>query len=188
MKTFFCSKRKTVILLLFVVQIIFQIIGAGFYSSCPDWFWTICDALILVTPLIFGLAAGIICCIPNFVAEIFWLIMKGYLGAMLHGIAFMISVIIIGLLAQAVDKKIKNKNNMMIRFCVSHIVIFEIALIFENFLYGLLRAIFIVSAASPLTAESILKDTLSVGNPVCVVLMIIAIELVNRHNLDLADM
>ena len=92
LQALFKSKRNIVILILFIIQVLSQAIGALFYSSFPDWFWATCDALILVTPLMFGLVPGVICCLPNFVAEIIWLIVKGYLGAFLHGVAFMVAV------------------------------------------------------------------------------------------------
>ena len=183
LKIFFRSRRHVAILIMFIIQVASQAIGAAFYSSFPEWFWTTCDALILVTPLMFGLAAGLICCLPNFVAEILWLIVKGYLGAFLHGVAFMAAVVILGLAGQMTERKLQKHQTgkgLTISLCVAHTVLFELGLILENFLYCLLRAIFIVSKTSPLTLKAIFKSTLSVGNPVCVVLLIAAVVLIQQ--------
>ena len=128
--------------------------------------------------------------------------MKGYLGAFLHGVAFMVAVVLFGLIGQAIDRKIHGKefpntksvvgirwsngikagNNAhrksLRQYVIWHTVLFDVALVFENFLYCVLRAIFIVSKTSPITVTAVFKSTLSIGNPVCVVLLIVAIMMI----------
>ena len=100
----------------------------------------------------------------------------------------MATVVLIGLVAQAVDRRIKRKDKLMkqkgtviARLCVSHTVLFEIALAFENFLYCLLRLLFIASESSPLTMGAIWKSSLSAGNLICIVLLIVATVVMNRE-------
>ena len=162
----------------FILQVLLQAVGAACYSLFPDWLWTACDALTVVTPLIFGLIPGVICCLPNLIAEILWLMVKGYLGAFLHGIAFMVTVVLLGLAGEALQRRITAR--MPLR--VSCAALFELGLVFENLLYGLLRAAFIVSKTSPVTAGAVLKTTLSVGNPVCLAILIVAIPAARWEN------
>ena len=168
-KTLFRGRRGIALTAIFSLQVVLQVVGAACYSLFPDWLWAICDALILVTPLLLGPVPGVICCLPNLVAEILWLAVKGYLGAFLHGIAFMLTVLALGAAGQAVGRRCVTKAAR----CVSGAVLFEAGLIFENLLYCLLRAVFIASAASPVTASAVLKTTLSVGNPVCLALLLL---------------
>ena len=100
----------------------------------------------------------------------------------------MATVVLIGLVAQAVDRRIKRKDKLMkqkgtviARLCVSHTVLFKIALVFENFLYCLLRRLFIASESSPLTMWAIWKNGLSAGNLICIVLLIVATVVMNRE-------
>ena len=151
---------------IFALQVMFQIVGAVHYDVFPDWLWGICDALILVTPFILGLIPGVICCMPNFIAEIIWLIVKGYLGAFLHGAAFMTTVVLAGV-TETFFRKVGFKISVPL-----YVLAFEASLIFENFLYRLLRTLFLTSKTSQFTFGNIFRTTFSIGNLVCLLLLL----------------
>ena len=161
--------RTSAIAAVFVLQVMLQIVGAVHYDIFPDWLWSICDALILVTPLIFGLVPGVLCCLPNFIAEILWLVIKGYLGAFLHGAAFMAAVVIAG----AAEKVIKKKTGYV--RTVLYIFVFEASLILENLLYRALRTVFLSPKTSQFSFDAVFKTTFSLGNAICLLILLFAI-------------
>ena len=171
MKTFFGSRRRIAVLSMLILQIVFQAVGATCYSLFPDWLWALCDALIIAAPLAFGLIPGVICCLPNLIAELLWLIVKGYLGAFLHGVAFMTTVVALGLTERALWRR----SMATPAACASRAALFELGLVLENLLYCLLRAAFIASKTSPVTVKAVLKTTLSAGNPVGLAFVIVVV-------------
>ena len=154
------DRKKLWIALIFLAQILSQVIGAVYYSALPEWFWSIFDALILVTPLIFGLGPGVFCCLPNTAAEVLWFAAKGYMGVLFHGIAFLITVLLEGVLCPGLKK--------------GRLLLFELALVFENALYCLLRQLFLSSSKPQLTMQAVFKTTFSVGNLLCLGLLVFA--------------
>ena len=160
------KKEVICISIIFIIQVLFQIVGSYCYGTFPEWMWSICDALILVTPFIFGLGAGLICCLPNTISEIGWLIMKGYMGAFLHGIAFLLTVVVCGCLQIRLRKK-------EIHW---YVICFEVSLVLENFLYRLLRTVFLTSKTTQLTFLNLFQTNLSIGNIVCLFLLIFLLK------------
>ena len=163
------KKTLSLTILLFLLQVLFQAVGSFRYEDFPAWLWSVCDALILVTPFLLGLLPGVICCLPNTVSEILWLILRGYKGAFLHGAAFLLTVLLAGLLEKPL-KKTQGKRRFLF-----YPLAFEGSLILENTLYRLLRTVFLASKAAQLTAANLLATTLSVGNPLCLGILLLTL-------------
>lgn len=162
-------KRKEIfiVIAILIIESIFQITGSLFYDVYPAWLWTLCDASMIMIPLMFGLKIGLIGCIPNIVSEIIWFVTTGYIGTLLHGIAFLIVVTILGLIKAAA-------NNRPMKWAVPiKIISYEIFLIMEELIYVLLRIACGASNASYLTWKRISVDFLSIGNIICLALGVV---------------
>lgn len=150
-----------IIIGLFLLETIFQITGSLFYSVYPRWLWTICDASMMLIPVLFGLKVGLIALIPNLISEALWFITSDYPGPLLHAMTFLIAIIILGLLKDYLDKR-KATFSILLKLAA-----FELMLIGEEALYVLLRAACGAGGIEELTWTRISIDFLSVGNLVC---------------------
>lgn len=150
-----------IIISLFLLETIFQITGSLFYSVYPKWLWTICDASMLLIPVLFGLKVGIIALIPNLISEAVWFVASSYTGPLLHAISFLIAVIILGFLKDYLDKREAGLSIPIKLVC------FELLLIGEEALYVIFRVSCGAGSVEELTWSRICVDFLSVGNLVC---------------------
>lgn len=166
---------KSLVIGLFLLETIFQITGSLFYSVYPKWLWSICDASMMLIPVLFGLKVGIIALIPNLISEALWFISSGYIGPLLHAATFLIAVIILGVLKDYLDNR-RTALSILIKLAC-----FELLLIGEEALYVLMRAACGVSSIEELTWSRISVDFLSVGNIVC---LAIGLAYLKRTNSD----
>ncbi len=150
-----------IIIGLFLLQAMFQVTGSLFYNDYPRWLWSICDASMLLIPVLLGLKAGIIALLPNLISETLWFFTSGYTGPLLHAATFLIAVIILGLLKGYLDER-KTTSSIPIKLAC-----FEFMLIAEEALYVLLRAAFDVGSINEFTWSRISVDFLSFGNLIC---------------------
>ena len=99
--------------IIFLIEAIIEIVGSIYYNSTPNWVWGIANGLVFAIPLLQGIIKGLLCLIPNIICEIIWLILKGYIGTILHSISFLICNLILGIIF-IVTKRQKLKIKLII--------------------------------------------------------------------------
>ena len=146
---------------LFLLESVFQIAGGLLYDVCPAWVWSVCDASLMMIPLLFGLRIGLLACIPNTIAEIVWTVVYGYLSPLFHAAAFLIAAAALGCVKEGLDRRAVR------RAIPIKLVCFELFLIIEELLYVLLRVACGTSPIEALTWERVSVDFWSAGNLLC---------------------
>ena len=163
----------------FLIESLIQILGSIYYkeSLTPswDWVWLTANALIFFIPLLEGMIKGLIFLIPIMISEALWYIKKGYIGAILHAVAFLICGLILGAAFILINKFIKR---IEIKIIISS-VLFEAFQLIEEILYYFMRKIF-MNKKSEMTWKNISVTFISIPNPVLLVILIILMVILNK--------
>ena len=167
----------------FLIESLIQILGSIYYkeSLTPswDWVWPTANALIFFIPLLEGMIKGLIFLIPIMISEALWYIKKGYFGAILHAVAFLICGLILGAAFILINKFIKR---IEIKIIISS-VLFEAFQLIEEILYYFMRKIF-MNKKSEMTWKNISVTFMSIPNPVLLVILIILMIILNKIETD----
>ena len=156
--------------IIFLIETFIQIFGSIYYNETPIWVWATANGLQFFVPIIEGLIKGLICLIPNIVSEIIWYIKDKYISTIFHSIAFLISIIILGISFIFMEKKkIKIKLKIIINS-----ILFELFLLLEEIIYYSMRKIFL-SMNNQLIWENISISFMSFPNPVLLIILILCI-------------
>ena len=161
--------------IIFLIEAIIEIVGSIYYNSTPNWVWGIANGLVFAIPLLQGIIKGLLCLIPNIICEIIWLILKGYIGTILHSISFLICNLILGIMF-IVTKRLKLKIKLII-----YPLLFESFLLLEEMLYYFMRKIFL-SKKNEFTWKNISVSFMTIVNPVLFIIFIFGIYYLDKIN------
>ena len=161
--------------IIFLIEAIIEIVGSIYYNSTPNWIWGIANGLVFAIPLLQGIIKGLLCLIPNIICEIIWLILKGYIGTILHSISFLICNLILGIMF-IVTKRLKLKIKLII-----YPLLFESFLLLEEMLYYFMRKIFL-SKKNEFTWKNISVSFMTIVNPVLFIIFIFGIYYLDKIN------
>ena len=161
--------------IIFLIEAIIEIVGSIYYNSTPNWVWGIANGLVFAIPLLQGIIKGLLCLIPNIICEIIWLILKGYIGTILHSISFLICNFILGIMF-IVTKRLKLKIKLII-----YPLLFESFLLLEEMLYYFMRKIFL-SKKNEFTWKNISVSFMTIVNPVLFIIFIFGIYYLDKIN------
>ena len=161
--------------IIFLIEAIIEIVGSIYYNSTPNWVWGIANGLVFAIPLLQGIIKGLLCLIPNIICEIIWLILKGYIGTILHSISFLICNLILGIMF-IVTKRLKLKIKLII-----YPLLFESFLLLEEMLYYFMRKIFL-SKKNEFTWNNISVSFMTIVNPVLFIIFIFGIYYLDKIN------
>ena len=161
--------------IIFLIEAIIEIVGSIYYNSTPNWVWGIANGLVFAIPLLQGIIKGLLCLIPNIICEIIWLILKGYIGTILHSISFLICNLILGIIF-IVTKRLKLKIKLII-----YPLLFESFLLLEEMLYYFMRKIFL-SKKNEFTWKNISVSFMTIVNPVLFIIFIFGIYYLDKIN------
>jgi len=161
--------------IIFLIEAIIEIVGSIYYNSTPNWVWGIANGLVFAIPLLQGIIKGLLCLIPNIICEIIWLILKGYIGTILHSISFLICNLILGIMF-IVTKRQKLKIKLII-----YPLLFESFLLLEEMLYYFMRKIFL-SKKNEFTWKNISVSFMTIVNPVLFIIFIFGIYYLDKIN------
>ena len=161
--------------IIFLIEAIIEIVGSVYYNSTPNWVWGIANGLVFAIPLLQGIIKGLLCLIPNIICEIIWLILKGYIGTILHSISFLICNLILGIMF-IVTKRLKLKIKLII-----YPLLFESFLLLEEMLYYFMRKIFL-SKKNEFTWKNISVSFMTIVNPVLFIIFIFGIYYLDKIN------
>ena len=153
--------------IIFLIETFIQIFGSIYYNETPSWVWAIANGLQFFVPITEGLIKGLISLIPNIVSEIIWYIRDKYISTIFHSIAFLISIIILGISFIFMEKKeIKIKLKIII-----NAFLFELFLLLEEIIYYSMRTIFL-SKKNQLIWENISISFMSIPNPALLIVLV----------------
>ena len=161
--------------IVFLIEAIIEIVGSIYYNSTSNWVWGIANGLVFAIPLLQGIIKGLLCLIPNIICEIIWLILKGYIGTILHSISFLICNLILGIIF-IVTKRLKLKIKLII-----YPLLFESFLLLEEMLYYFMRKIFL-SKKNEFTWKNISVSFMTIVNPVLFIIFIFGIYYLDKIN------
>ena len=161
--------------IVFLIEAIIEIVGSIYYNSTSNWVWGIANGLVFAIPLLQGIIKGLLCLIPNIICEIIWLILKGYIGTILHSISFLICNLILGIMF-IVTKRLKLKIKLII-----YPLLFESFLLLEEMLYYFMRKIFF-SKKNEFTWKNISVSFMTIVNPVLFIIFIFGIYYLDKIN------
>ncbi len=167
----------------FLIESLIQIFGSIYYkeSLTPswDWVWPTANALIFFIPLLEGMIKGLIFLIPIMISEVLWYIKKGYIGSILHGVAFLICGLILGAAFILINKFIKRIEIKII----INAVLFEAFQLIEEILYYFMRKIFL-NKKNEITWKNISVTLMSIPNPILLVILITLMVILNKIETD----
>lgn len=162
------NKRKIYyIAFIFIIEILFQLFGGIFYDALPVWYWSVCDASMLIIPVLLGITIGLIGCIPNIIAEIIWYVSTGYIGTLLHGLSFLLIVVLLGVIETLLEKRQSDYSPIFL------LVSYEISLVLEELFYMTLRVFCGASGFNSLTVSRVSVNLVSVGNIICLIICVL---------------
>ena len=151
-----------------LVNLVIQIIGYIDYQGVSDFFWDISNAIMILTPLLFGLIAGLLCLVPMFAFELVWFIKLLKPGPLLHVGAYLLMAILLALVYKKVSALSPVKRSVITG------LVFEAAILASEYVYYLSRNLVLVS--HPAVTWPVVSTTfISWANPVvlCIGLIII---------------
>ena len=150
------------------VNLLIQVIGYVDYGMLPRLFWSLSDCIIIMMPLLFGLAFGLICMLPMAVAEVIWYAQLLSAGPLLQIASFFVVVCICAVLFRLIITLKAAKRALLTG------VIFEIGLWAESLLYHWLRYLFIPSHQA-VTWKAISESFLNPANPLVLCIGLVCI-------------
>ena len=167
----------------FLIESLIQLLGSIYYkeSQTPswEWVWPTANALSFFIPLLEGMIKGLIFLIPIMISEVLWYIKKGYIGSILHGVAFLICGLILGAAFILINKFIKR---IEIKIIISS-VLFEAFQLIEEILYYFMRKIFL-NKKNEMTWKNISVTLMSIPNPILLVILITLMVILNKIETD----
>ena len=167
----------------FLIESLIQLLGSIYYkeSQTPswEWVWPTANALSFFIPLLEGMIKGLIFLIPIMISEVLWYIKKGYIGSILHGVAFLICGLILGAAFILINKFIKRIEIKII----INAVLFEAFQLIEEILYYFMRKIFL-NKKNEITWKNISVTLMSIPNPILLVILITLMVILNKIETD----
>ena len=167
----------------FLIESLIQLLGSIYYkeSQTPswEWVWPTANALIFFIPLLEGMIKGLIFLIPIMISEVLWYIKKGYIGAILHAVDFLICGLLLGAAFILINKFIKR---IEIKIIISS-VLFEAFQLIEEILYYFMRKIFL-NKKNEITWKNISVTLMSIPNPILLVILITLMVILNKIETD----
>ena len=161
-----------------LVNLLIQIIGYFADQGFPTFFFSLSDCILLMTPLLFGMAAGLLCLLPTAVFELVWTLRLHSLGPIFHAASFCLAIIVLALIYKKAAGLQTGKRMVLTG------LLYEAFLLAEEALYYFLRYLFLPSH-KPVTWAPVSGTFLSWANPVvlCIGLAIIFLfsRISDRH-------
>lgn len=156
-----------------LINLLIQVIGYFASEGFPQFLFSLSDCILLMTPLLFGMAAGLLCLLPAAVFELIWTIQLHSLGPLFHALSFFLMIVVLALIFKKLSKL------SAIKRCVLTGLLYEASLLVEEALYYLFRYLFLPSH-KPISWAPVSGTFLSWANPLILCIGVVIIIILNK--------